>query len=57
VKVRGLTVLTLGLALVTILVPLTPLAYATLPDPVWVSGFFDDDDNEPLRSPEDCQSW
>ena len=45
-KARGLTVLTLGLALVTILVALTPLAYATPPDPVWVSGFFDDDDND-----------
>jgi hypothetical protein len=25
---------------------LTPLAYATPPDPTWVSGFFDDDDND-----------
>ncbi len=32
--------------LLAVLVALTPLAYATPPDPVWVSGFFDDDDND-----------
>jgi hypothetical protein len=33
-------------ALVTVLVVLTPLAYASPPDPSWVSGFFDQDDND-----------
>lgn len=32
--------------LLAVLVVLTPLAYATPPDPVWVSGYFDDDDND-----------
>jgi hypothetical protein len=35
-----------ALALLLVLVALTPLAYATPPDPTWVSGFFDDDDND-----------
>jgi hypothetical protein len=39
-------VVVLGLVLVAVLAALTPLAYATPPDPVWVSGFFDDDDND-----------
>jgi len=34
------------LALLIALVLLTPLAYSSPPDPVWVSGFFDDDDND-----------
>jgi hypothetical protein len=34
------------LTLLVALVALTPLAYATPPDPTWVSGFFDDDDND-----------
>src|SRR5262249_7255711 len=34
------------LALLVALVLLTPLAYSSPPDPVWVSGFFDDDDND-----------
>ncbi|HKW90363.1 MAG TPA: hypothetical protein VJX92_00605 [Methylomirabilota bacterium] len=34
------------LALLVPLVLLTPLAYCSPPDPVWVSGFFDDDDND-----------
>ena len=33
-------------ALLATLVALTSLAYATPPDPTWVSGFFDDDDND-----------
>ena len=33
-------------ALLGVLVLLTPLAYCTPPDPVWISGFFDDDDND-----------
>jgi hypothetical protein len=33
-------------ALLGALVALTALAYATPPDPTWVSGFFDDDDND-----------
>ena len=36
----------LTLLLLAVLVLLTPVAYATPPDPVWVSGFFDDDDND-----------
>ena len=34
------------LALLFVLIALTPLAYATPPDPVWITGFFDDDDND-----------
>ena len=44
-KARRFTV-ALWLTLATILVALTPLAYASPPDPIWVSGFFDDDDND-----------
>jgi len=33
-------------ALLATLVALTSLAYATPPDPTWVSGFFDEDDND-----------
>ncbi|HKW90281.1 MAG TPA: hypothetical protein VJX92_00190 [Methylomirabilota bacterium] len=33
-------------ALLLGLVLLTPMAYASPPDPVWVSGFFDDDDQD-----------
>jgi len=36
----------LTLALLVTLVALIPLAYASPPDPTWVSGFFDDDDND-----------
>jgi hypothetical protein len=43
---RRAPTLALLLALLVVLVALTPLAYATPPDPVWVSGFFDDDDND-----------
>ena len=32
--------------LLGVLVVLTPLAYATPLDPVWVSGYFDGDDND-----------
>ena len=38
--------LALLVTLLVVLAGLTPLAYATPPDPVWVSGFFDDDDND-----------
>ena len=38
--------LLLTLALLVALVGATPLAYSSPPDPVWVSGFFDDDDND-----------
>jgi hypothetical protein len=38
--------LLLALVLLPVLVVLTSLAYATPPDPVWVSGFFDGDDND-----------
>jgi len=37
---------TLVLALMLVLSALTPLAYASPPDPTWVSGFFDDGDND-----------
>lgn len=43
---RRLPMLALVTPLVTVFVALTPLAYADPPDPVWVSGFFDDDDND-----------
>jgi len=43
---RRFTMLALLVALLTVLVALTPFAYATPPDPTWVSGFFDDDDND-----------
>ncbi len=36
----------LTLILVMVLVALTPLAYGEPPDPTWVSGWFDDDDND-----------
>lgn len=41
VRTRGLA----GVLLVA-LVTLTPLAYASPPDPTWVSGVFDDDDSD-----------
>lgn len=34
------------LALLPALVILTPLAYASPPDPVWISGFFDEGDHD-----------
>jgi hypothetical protein len=34
------------LDLLFVLIALTPLAYATPPDPAWITGFFDDDDND-----------
>jgi hypothetical protein len=43
---RRLPTLALVAAILTALVALTPLAYADPPDPTWVSGFFDDDDND-----------
>jgi hypothetical protein len=43
---RRVPVLALVFALLTVLVALTPLAYAEPPDPTWVSGFFDDGDND-----------
>jgi hypothetical protein len=43
---RRLPTLALVAAMLTALVALTPLAYADPPDPTWVSGFFDDDDND-----------
>jgi hypothetical protein len=32
------------LVLLAVMVPLTPMAYASPPDPVWVKGFYDDAD-------------
>jgi hypothetical protein len=43
---RRVPAFALLVALLTALVALTALAYATPPDPTWVSGFFDDDDND-----------
>ena len=43
---RPIPLLAIVAVLMTVLVALTPLAYATPPDPTWVSGFFDDDDND-----------
>src|SRR6266436_135214 len=34
----------LVLVLVALMLTLTPLAYATSPDPTWIAGFWDDDD-------------
>jgi hypothetical protein len=36
----------LMLVLLLVLIALTPVAYASPPDPTWVSGFFDGDDND-----------
>lgn len=43
---RRVPMLALVAALLTVLAALTALAYATPPDPSWMSGFFDDDDND-----------
>ena len=43
---RRVLMLALAATLLTVLVALTPLAYADPPDPTWVSGFFDGDDND-----------
>jgi hypothetical protein len=43
---RRLLLLSLLVALLAALVSLIPLAYVTPPDPTWVSGFFDNDDND-----------
>ena len=43
---RSVRALALTVMLLAVLVVLTPLAYASPPDPVWVSGFFDDDDGD-----------
>src|SRR5215468_1789676 len=43
---RRLSMLALVLALLTVYVALTPLAYADPPDPLWIGGFYDDDDND-----------
>ena len=43
---RWIVQIVIGTALLTALVALMALAYATPPDPTWVSGIFDDDDND-----------
>lgn len=43
---RSRPTIALTLMLLAALTALTPLAYASPPDPVWVSGIFDDDDND-----------
>jgi hypothetical protein len=42
----GFTTRALAGVLLAALVTLTPLAYASPPDPTWISGVFDDDDND-----------
>jgi len=41
---RRIPTLALLVTLLVVLAALTPLAYATPPDPIWASGFFDDND-------------
>jgi hypothetical protein len=41
-----IVMLAIGAALLTALVAVAPLAYASPPDPTWVGGIFDDDDND-----------
>lgn len=41
---RRAPILALMFLLLTVLVAVTPLAYAEPPDPTWVSGYFDDGD-------------
>lgn len=43
---RRILMLALIATLLMVLVALTPLAYGDPPDPIWASGFFDDDDND-----------
>jgi hypothetical protein len=43
---RRILLLMVWATLLTALVALTPLAYASPPDETWVSGIFDDDDND-----------
>ena len=43
---HGVRTRALAGVLLATLVMLTPLAYASPPDPTWVSGVFDDDDND-----------
>jgi hypothetical protein len=33
---------------VCLLIGLTPIAYATPPDPLWISGYWDDDDRDDI---------
>jgi hypothetical protein len=42
----GFTTRALAGVLLAALVTLTPLAYASPPDPTWISGVFDGDDND-----------
>ena len=44
--IRRVPILALIVALLMVLIALTPLAYAEPPDPTWVSGFFDAGDND-----------
>jgi len=44
--IRRRSMFALIVTLLAALVALTPLAYAEPPDPTWVSGFFDDGDND-----------
>jgi len=44
--IRRIPILALTFLLLTVLVAVTPLAYAEPPDPTWVSGYFDDGDND-----------
>jgi hypothetical protein len=44
--IRRVPILALIFLLLTVLLAVTPLAYAEPPDPTWVSGYFDDGDND-----------
>ncbi len=43
---RRVAIVAFWFLLVAVLSALTPLAYASPPDPSWVSGFFDEDDSD-----------
>jgi hypothetical protein len=45
------------LLLLVCLFGLTPLAYASPPDPTWVDGFFDDDDGDDVVTAISWAAW
>ena len=47
----------LVLLLLVCLVSLTPLAYASPPDPTWMDGFFDDLDFDDVVVSLSCAAW
>ena len=48
---------TLVLFLLVCLVSLTPLAFASPPDPTWMDGFFDDVDFDDVVVSLSCAAW